>query len=956
MKFLIFYICFNYLMARFIFTISVPINEKLQEKVNSEELFGEYESLYENDDVEKKLNNSLCSQNETEKLQELITTCDLISKGEEETGKQNHNEDNTILVLGNRKSGKTLFVKFMAGDISKLISKGNTFNSRKYLIEDTNKVISSASEEINLYPKQVSDYSGITFTDTPGFSKTRSKKHELVAAFAMKKYLMNIKNVKIVLLIDFHSVVHGSNRSDFLSLLQNVNKFLTTNENYKNSISLVVTKVPYLYEVGKNNFASVSYETIINSVVSYMTDVKITLKYELKQINDDNERQLLKNAIKMIEFLLETDKEGNIKKINIFPQPTEPGKLSESLLFKQGKLSLRQTILKNLNYTRTSVNELGYKLSERTKNYLNCLLLYINDIVADRSSYIFKKVNDHYESKISNYRSIYEVNSQIKEIVQKLITLKNNLNESENYSHFSIIYEFIKKETIINTKMENKTDFEVLKYISTFQQFINVSETLSSITWAKKIQKYINYVVRIQRWYDTLIKMFNVFSSYSIQTMKSNFSDTKDNFKSLKTIISNHDKKLYEYFHSQVNLTDLNVYRKMAIDNIVHVTMSKDNITCVSDGTLTLSGFYVKLSSINDNDLLRNYCSNLNLKFIRIFAINTVFIDADLANNHFKGINIMIVAPKWEIIGERKINVDGIAGKNHYSSTADGEYLGDDGKDGMPGLPGGNGGNFFGIGLYFKNEENLFISTNGGSGGNGQHGGFGKNGTNGKEGYENFFINPPTNDNYDVFLKKGSKEFKFRDAKSAKMNFPEDYFRSGNSAAHIKIYKRAGNCGNIGGRGGNGGVGGMGGNPGKVILIGKFSTGKFSFTSLHGKLGCPGMGGDGGFRGKHGTTYLCLKVLVRQYYPDFEPENFWNCFSLSDQISEHCAKNLSKNLNGQSNFTVSDILLPDKVKTLDVSDNLHDYIALLKNYESNSLLLKIVKEFLDYISNQHVII
>lgn len=129
----------------------------------------------------------------------------------------------------------------------------------------------------------------------------------------------------------------------------------------------------------------------------------------------------------------------------------------------------------------------------------------------------------------------------------------------------------------------------------------------------------------------------------------------------------------------------------------------------------------VRGNMINMSEILNVSCLE-KVKLVEIFAFDTFFLDADFIRTE-KNSELAIIAPKWEIIEDRKIVLDGHQPKQFISDFAPfgiGKF-----KDGKPGKPGGSGGHFIGIGQEFIHGSNLEIHVNGGEGGRGQFGGNG---------------------------------------------------------------------------------------------------------------------------------------------------------------------------------------------------------------------------------------
>jgi hypothetical protein len=131
---------------------------------------------------------------------------------------------------------------------------------------------------------------------------------------------------------------------------------------------------------------------------------------------------------------------------------------------------------------------------------------------------------------------------------------------------------------------------------------------------------------------------------------------------------------------------------------------------------LIMGGYFVKLS---DRRQMSKVCGDKPLSAIRIYAHNIIFIDESL---EAIGEELLVgfAAPKWEVIGNLTINLNGANGEGYDESVGDGKAGG----------PGGPSGLFFGIAddIVSYNRYNLKITANGGTGGDGQNG---RNGTDG---------------------------------------------------------------------------------------------------------------------------------------------------------------------------------------------------------------------------------
>lgn len=237
-------------------------------------------------------------------------------------------------------------------------------------------------------------------------------------------------------------------------------------------------------------------------------------------------------------------------------------------------------------------------------------------------------------------------------------------------------------------------------------------------------------------WYHFLIKFHDILSEYKMQSIPakntamqivSEIRLANENYMKnvnelgLKHLLDETSKKLYaEIENMTVNQMKLN-----ALKNLLQQAMTFDLITLCSPRELIVKGYNVKVY-----DVINRKCS-APIKSIKIFAMNRLYIDTNIDETGSE-LQLSMIAPAWEIIGAKKIILDGATGAAHPNSSArNGVEHSENGLNGLPGKAGGPAGHFFGIGNKFlplvtstMNGE-LDIHLHGGTGGPGQNGGNG---------------------------------------------------------------------------------------------------------------------------------------------------------------------------------------------------------------------------------------
>ncbi|XP_039300956.1 collagen alpha-1(IV) chain-like [Nilaparvata lugens] len=346
----------------------------------------------------------------------------------------------------------------------------------------------------------------------------------------------------------------------------------------------------------------------------------------------------------------------------------------------------------------------------------------------------------------------------------------------------------------------------------------------------------------------------------------------------------------------------------------------------------------------------------------------------------FRGVDMFVVSPKWEVIGQRRIVLSGQnGGAHHYGDVDNGTdgrpglpgcnctdgrpglpggngtdgrpgLPGGNGTDGRPGLPGGNGGNFFGIGLQFVNGKNLLIESNGGRGGQGTDGARGMRGPAGRDAAEK--------------LKSGlySQSYKFdRGVETSNMNkclapnavervfrlYPQSKKQPNkceNVDAGVRVIIEEGDCGGEGGAGGFGGEAGIGGYPGDQKLIQLGDSSEIQMQNQNGRSGTRGKKGKTGERGMDGIGMICVQVTWVGH-----SRSYMKCES-TNTTSPACN---SCDNPVESQYTTTGMEKPAPKRSPDFSNYLLHYIVLLESHSNHTIFNQIITSFREAIQRKY---
>ncbi|GFQ91982.1 uncharacterized protein TNCT_143661 [Trichonephila clavata] len=501
------------------------------------------------------------------------------------------------------------------------------------------------------------------------------------------------------------------------------------------------------------------------------------------------------------------------------------------------------------------------------------------------------------------------------------------------------------------------------KYIELLQIVSDEDLNISLTAWVSPFKDLISYLDKSEKWYKFLNDLYIKFSEYKIQKDRQvyNVANLEDWGKTGKAQGLAITTSTFQTFLNKLKDYDLAEYDNVKgfavteqqieeLNQVLTLTLKhKTEIQC-SEPYVFIKGDYINIEEItNEMDKVDfdGSCKDRftvlesgKFKFIHVFALKSIFVDRDISYPGIK-LPITFIAPKWEIVETKKIDLSGTEGKSHSDFKAkDGTYSKRNGENGIPGNPGGSGGAFFGIAERIVNGESLTISANGGGGGSGQGGGYGYKGSDGTS------PSAPS----DFYCKGDYREIKgFRSQRLDYFFVRGDCFGMGAARECLPDrclckYKMFGTSGERGGKGGQGGRGGKGGHPGNITIFElNDEDPKILKHENKGKNGSNGNGGKGGSGGRNGddviVEYICTYVN-RDWYIT---ERFNNNYGQSGQ-------------NGMDGANEQGVKNPEKAISInEPAIIINHYKSYLRENLKNRYKKHSLNAFLDHLdSNKNV--
>lgn len=280
------------------------------------------------------------------------------------------------------------------------------------------------------------------------------------------------------------------------------------------------------------------------------------------------------------------------------------------------------------------------------------------------------------------------------------------------------------------------------KFDPSIENLINISATIDSLNkspnltisydLSNEINKIINQFEASTTWYSFLIDLYEKMSEMNFKSNRYDQINTDTNELIEKCSIDEQAPKknvseigLQKFLNDidiktnyEIETLQVNAFQLNALKAVLNATIYY-KAKCLSDNS-TIAGFNVKMS-----DIIGLECWN-RLPLIQIFALDKVLFDIDIERmNDGNLVHLLIIAPVWKVMGNRRLNLSGRNGANFQSEASNGWSGSINGEDGMPGKPGFPGGYLYGVGNEFIGGSWLTIYTDGGNGGSGQDGGNG---------------------------------------------------------------------------------------------------------------------------------------------------------------------------------------------------------------------------------------
>lgn len=632
-----------------------------------------------------------------------------------------------VFVFGAEKSDKTMLTLFITN--AELEAVETSPNSREIVFIDKDGPFNEYPSYIN--PKLIPDLipnknRGFEFYTMPEYNITADVKYDITRTHILQRLLKYAVGVKFLFVISYASVEHtepdtADEREEIKELVRNATNLIKDIEKYKNSMALVVTNYN---STGSDEFDVVNIAGVLE---------KISIEYDAEIDNPDiteAEREEIRRNRKLINIFQTTTHDGSSTsihpKIGIFRVANQTGLVDDIEYLDTEKVHIRSIIEENIQYVQKEDDDFHFNIRDESRVYIpNLIKLTEEQLLLDISDISSELEDIHVQFERKNY--------DLAILYEKMETGYNVLSKIDSPDPRTFVKQVLEAAEMLQIEVSIENIKTILKHI----EFIDFLEELQNIspknTFKLKngIQDINTFLIESMEWYSWLIEMHDILSQYNIQKDVIEYEIAVSAVIEMTATGENEKRSVADIglmdlldlvnisLPHEIESMTINFYKLRSLENVLQRTMLDQATPYCSPGRIEVKGYNVKISSFNEME-----CEG-NITSIEIFAMNNLFIDADI-EKVVDNIQLFIIAPTWEVIGERQIILNGTNGEPNIPRTAkEGSERDPKGKPGLPGKPGGPAGCFSGIGNNFINDEKLKVLLNGGTGGIGQHGGDG---------------------------------------------------------------------------------------------------------------------------------------------------------------------------------------------------------------------------------------
>lgn len=541
-----------------------------------------------------------------------------------------------IFVIGSEKSNKTTLVLFLTN--AELEAVETEPGSGRYVYVDKDGPLNQFPSHINddLIPQVIPNKdNGMEFYIFHEFNVSSDVKNDITGTHMKQRLLKSAKGLKFLFTINYDAVKDGKlstmeSRSEIRELARNVSSLIKDIEKFKNAFSLVVTNVEYRKDVDETRQIELIAEVLRNTETDF---VKMNEKDDITEEEEDLN-------LKCIDFLRELSYEviGDdgarvYPRIYIFRLANETGLVANMTLLQEEKLEITVILQYTIEYVKSDVMDFQFNhfLSDDSMSRIEQLIEITRKDLQDDLSIINLELQDIYTRLEKNNADLsvilkimedgYNVISQLsptdpREFVKQIVNGANALNFEVTMENFENILKHV----------------EIIEFMSDLRN----GELKESVQFHNDVGETIEYLLNSKQWYEYLIELHSLLSSYNVQKIVEIYADNVASIMELsvpeengalevasiglKELVNNIQNSIPPYIEAMT----VNCYKLESLRNVLSRAMNDQAALFCSPGKMEVRGYNIKISDVNQME-----CEG-NITFMNIFALNILYINQDI--------------------------------------------------------------------------------------------------------------------------------------------------------------------------------------------------------------------------------------------------------------------------------------------------------------------------------------
>ncbi|KAJ1520313.1 hypothetical protein ONE63_004512 [Megalurothrips usitatus] len=637
--------------------------------------------------------------------------------------------EEVTLVLGITGVGKTTLSLLLANrdDNLRVVWDGS-----KHVFNGSS-IIGDGVKSVTKEPMVMTDSAtGAHFLDCPGFEDTRSPCVEVSIAYYMKEIARQARRVKVLLLAPYFAV-SGSSRTEFLKMLSHAARLLKNTGKLQQSVALVVSHIEAFEKTresdGSFKFGPKADDKVKDDVANFLKDkMKPFLDEQVNQSKDAQLKELNIRARSLVDiFLSKTDKGDN--HIALFRAPMKEGPVKGNDAMKLGREELSKLVREKLRFASVETRDFGTTVSGDTEAFALKLARKLSEDIIRKLSDLGRSVAATHARKAYDANDVPATAERLQRAADEVRRAAGDLQGSGDVRDYCG-----RVDKLASSAPEEAG--RVLEVVGMCRQIVALqvvseeaivaSSTLKD-QWVRPFHEAAADLDARKDWSRFLLAMYDRLSKHDVQKsvileLTSCLNDclqaARRSLAAFGDLNALQGKAQALGLPAKLRPTAVNLQDANAL--VSRVSREPERECNGGSGELVVRG-----ESVSVSEALATGCGS-GARTVHIYATNTVFVDADVV---LPGGRLVIVAPRWEVLGSPKIDLNGQPGANAGGKPGQ-AGRGARGADGAAGGPGSPGGSFLGVGASFSGSTPR-VSVNGGNGGRGQDGGDGGNGISG---------------------------------------------------------------------------------------------------------------------------------------------------------------------------------------------------------------------------------